>query len=86
MVSFLFFVIFISAMLWILMSKVFRRITRIGDRMEHIWDDMSVAETGKKRDEVGRLESRYNDLVLQLNQAIDDIASEKTQKQVFELV
>jgi Predicted signal transduction protein with a C-terminal ATPase domain len=74
-----------SAMvLSILLSKVFKRLHKLGEKMEQIQGDISYITIPEKYDEVTVLENKYNSMLKKLDNVIDEMADVKSQKQKFE--
>ncbi|NLZ84034.1 MAG: histidine kinase [Clostridiales bacterium] len=73
-----------SISLSILLSKVFGRLHKLGEKMEQIKDDISLIDIPEKCDEVALLEMKYNSMLRKLSNTIDEMAEVKSQKQRFE--
>lgn len=68
----------------ILLSQVFERLHKLGEKMEQIQGDISYIMIPQNCDEVTVLEIKYNKMLKKLDNVIDEMADVKSQKQKFE--
>lgn len=68
----------------LLLSQVFGRLHKLGEKMEQIRGDISYITIPEKWDEVTVLEIKYNSMLKKLENVIDEMAEVKSQKQIFE--
>lgn len=69
----------------ILLSQVFGRLKKLGERMERMKGDISYIEVPERYDEVTALEIKYNTMLEKLEHTIEEMAEVRNQKQKFEL-
>lgn len=75
----------LAAALSLLLSQVFGRLKKLGERMERMKGDISYIEVPDRYDEVTALEIKYNTMLEKLETTIEEMAEVKNQKQKFEL-
>jgi two-component system sensor histidine kinase YesM len=68
----------------LLLRQVFKRLHKLGDKMEQIHGDRSFIMLPENGDEVTVLENKYNSMLQKLENTIDEMAEVKSQKQRFE--
>lgn len=66
------------------LGRVFKRLHKLGNKMEQIQGDISYIMVPEKFDEVTVLEIQYNSMLEKLENVIDEMAEVKSQKQKFE--
>lgn len=76
--------IFSGMALSILLNHVFKRLHKLGEKMEQIQGDISYIAVHETGDEVAVLEAQYNSMLKKLENVIDEMAEVKSQKQKFE--
>lgn len=69
----------------LLLSQVFGRLKKLGERMEQIKGEISYISIPDRFDEVTVLEIKYNTMLEKLENTIDEMAEVRNQKQKFEL-
>ncbi len=69
----------------LLLSQVFGRLKKLGERMERLKGDISYITVPERYDEVTALEIKYNTMLEKLEHTIEEMAEVKNQKQKFEL-